>query len=875
MDTRTWILAQQLFHAAVDLSADERAAFLAAAAEDDPDLARELAAMLDEDRRRQNLVDAGLERAAQGVLGQGAWWEEGVFGPYRLTSVLGEGGMGVVYKAERADLGSTAAIKILRDAWLSPTRRQRFVAEQRTLARLRHPSIATLYDANTLSDGTPWFAMEYVEGEPITAYCAARLPSAARRLALFRDVCAAVQHAHEQLIVHRDLKPSNILVKADGSVKLLDFGIARPLDEHAQAVDRTRTVLRAITPAYASPQQIRGEAPGVDADVYSLGVLLYELLTGTLPFDLAGQTAVEVERIILSREPRRPSLARGDGSAPGVRGTSPSLWAELDVLCLTAMHKDPQRRYRTVDALMRDIDHLLRAEPLDARPDTLVYRTSRFVRRNRLPVSIAAAAVATLAGMAGLYTAGLRRARNQAIAEAARAQRIQRFMLRLFEGGDPVASPPDELRVITLIQRGVQEADALSHEPVAQAELYQTLGRLCQKLGQFERAETLFAQALNGRRALFGDESAEAIDTMVAQVDLATDRARFDEALPLAHAAHEMAVQVLQAGHPLVPAATRALGRVLQERGDYAAAVPVLERAVALLACDDASLELGEAEHELANAHFYAGHLDVSESLNRHALGMYRRILGPEHPHVADTLVNLGAIAFERGDDETSEQLMRRALAITEAWYGPLHYRTAANLVMLGRALTRMNRLDEASAALRRALQGREQAHGPSHPAVASVLNELGTIARKQGRFDDADAAYGRMAEIYRGVHGERGHFLNGVAASNLGSVAMLRGDGPRARQLLYEAIDIFTATQGREHVNTAIARVKLAGVLNAEGRHHDALREVTDAKAILARTMAPDAVWMVEAGAAVALAERGLSSPESADISLTEPDAG
>ena len=865
MEARTWQRAQHLFHAAADLSPDEQAAFVAAAAEDDLELSALLAAMLDEDRRPDAIAHDGLDAAARTVLATGARWETDAFGPYRLGALLGEGGMGVVYRAERADLGSTAAIKILRDAWLSPSRRNRFVAEQRTLAQLRHPSIATLYDANTLADGTPWFAMEYVEGEPITTYCGSRRLDIEHRLALFHDVCAAVQHAHEQLIVHRDLKPSNILVTRDGAVKLLDFGIARQLDQHARPVERTVTVLRAMTPAYASPQQVRGEAPGVDADVYSLGVLLYELLTGALPFDVAHLSPAEAERTILEREAERPSLAARAAGRGGVHA-SRATWADLDVLCLTAMHKDPRRRYRTVDALLRDVDHLRRGEPLEARPDSVVYRTGKFVRRNALPLSIAASAAGVLAGVAGMYTYRLRRARNEALAEAGRAQRIQQFMLRLFEGGDAVAGPADDLRVITLLERGVLEADALAHEPTVQAELYQTLGRLCQKLGQFDRAAALFARAMTLRRTLFGERSAEVVETLVAQAELMTDQARFEDALTTAEAAAELASRAVPPGHPLLVATLRARGRVLQEQGRYAQAIPVLEQAVARLDRESETLELAESLHELANAHFYTGHLDESEALNRRTLAIYRRLLGPSHPHVADTLINLGAIAFERGADAVAEQLFRDGLAVTEAWYGPLHFRTAANLVMLGRVLTRQDKLDEAAAALERGLAGRERAHGATHPAVASVLNELGTVARKRGRLDDAERAYRRMSDIYKGIHGERGHFLNGIAVSNLGSVALLRGDVPDARRQFELAIDIFSATQGTDHVNTAIARVKLATAFNAEGRFHDAAREAGEARAMLGRTMAQDAVWMVESARALDTARAALSaSPDGA----------
>ena len=308
MTTTRWERVQTLFHNAADLPETERRAYVIRECGEDAELAGEVLAMLEEDARGSSLLDRGVARVAQNMLEapvrRVASTES--FGPYRISSVLGEGGMGVVYLAERADLGSTAAIKILRDAWLSPARRERFAAEQRTLAQLNHPSIARLYDADTLPDGTPWFVMEYVEGVPLTAYCETHASTVPQRLLLFRDVCTAVQHAHRHAIIHRDLKPSNILVSDDAKVKLLDFGIAKQLE--SLDADQTRTGLRAMTPAYAAPEQVRAGRLGIYTDVYSLGVVLYELLAGRLPFDLTNKTPSEVERIIAEQEPERPSV---------------------------------------------------------------------------------------------------------------------------------------------------------------------------------------------------------------------------------------------------------------------------------------------------------------------------------------------------------------------------------------------------------------------------------------------------------------------------------------------------------------------------------------------------------------------------------------
>ena len=237
------------------------------------------------------------------------------FGPYRIKQALGEGGMGVVYLAEREDLGNQVAIKILRDAWVSPARRERFTAEQRTLAQLNHPSIARLYDADTSPDGTPFFVMEYVEGVPLTDYCRTKKCTIPERLRLFRAVCEAVLYAHQHAVIHRDLKPSNILVKEDGSIRLLDFGIAKHLENLGELVDQTITGLRLMTPAYAAPEQIRGEQVGIHSDVYSLGVVLYELLAGRLPFDLSSCTPAQAEKVLTEQEAAKPSDAAAKSAA--------------------------------------------------------------------------------------------------------------------------------------------------------------------------------------------------------------------------------------------------------------------------------------------------------------------------------------------------------------------------------------------------------------------------------------------------------------------------------------------------------------------------------------------------------------------------------
>src|SRR2546426_2503229 len=869
MDAARWERIQTLFHEVADLPGPAQRAFLEAECREDPTLMAEVLGLLEEDARGASLLDRDVADVAGQVFEQGippALLDQS-FGPYRMKRLLGQGGMGVVYLAEREDLGSVAAIKILRDAWLSPDRRERFASEQRTLAQLNHPAIARLYDADTLPDGTPWFVMEYVEGVPLTTFCEEHASSVTERLRLFRAVCEAVEHAHRHLIVHRDLKPSNILVKPDGSVKLLDFGIAKQLDSLEGPVDRTRTGLRLMTPAYAAPEQILGDPVGIHTDIYTLGVVLYELLTGRLPFDLSNRTPGEAETAIIKQGRERPSAAAKKKSI------SKRAWADLDVLCLTAMHIEPQRRYRTVEALIRDIDHYLAGEPLEARPDTFGYRLGKYVRRNWRPVLVAAASFLTVVSLVAFYTVRLATARNAALAEAARTQRIQRFMLNLFQGGDEAVGPADSLRVVTLLDRGMQEAQSLDGDPAVQAELRETLGSIYQKLGKLERADSLLGAALDQRRSLFGPDNAEVARSLVALGRLRVDQAQDEEAERLAREGLEMSKRQLRPNDPAIASATLALGQILEDRGRYAEAIEVLEEAVRLRRAAGAppTPELASSLRELANTHYYAGHLAVADSLDRLVLAMTRRLNGERHPLVAEDLINLGAVQPEWGHYQEAERYYRQALDITQAFYGPNHYKTAAGLTVLGRAL-RFEPQGNAEAArlFEQALVIRERVFGKVHPQVASTLNEMGGVALARNRFAEAEVLARRVLAIYRTVYGGK-HAFTGVGVSNLASVYVAQQQYARAEPLYREAIEIFTESQGAEHLNTGIARIKLGRTLLRQRRYADAVRETLAGYEILAKRTDRGVSWLVDARKDLVVAYDSLGQPEKAAKFRTE----
>jgi serine/threonine protein kinase/tetratricopeptide (TPR) repeat protein len=791
---------QELFHAAADFSEEEQQAFLDRECGTDASLKEDVWALFSGDRQERSLLDRALTDVATGMLAAGLpsgnW-----LGPYRIVRLLGEGGMGVVYLAERPDLHSQVAVKVLRDAWVSPTRRERFAAERRTLAQLVHPGIAQLHDAGALPDGTPWLVMEYVNGVPLTRYCRERKADVAQRLALFRGVCDAVQYAHRHAVIHRDLKPSNILVTEEGAVKLLDFGIAKHLEALEAPVEQTQTGLRLLTPAYAAPEQLEGRNIGVHSDVYSLGVILYELLTGRLPFDLSRRTPEEAVRQVLGQEAVRPSLTTRQNTSRGperedVPRASRASWADLDVLCLTAMHRDPQRRYATVEALIRDVEHYLRGEPLEARPDSLQYRAGKFLRRRWRAVATLSAAALCVVVLSIAYAVRLAHARNVAVAEAARAQHVQQFMQQLFDGGDTEAGPAADLSVLTLLERGTKQADGLSSEPATQADLFANLGATFRRLGRYEKAEALLTRALDRHSVVHGGNDSSVGEDLVALGLLRIDQSRLEEAARLVREGLALEKRVLPPEHPAIARALLALGEVESRRGHSEEAVKTLEQVRALRSRPGtAPLDLAEALAHLAMAEFGATHFAAAEALYRQALALTRAQLGNRHPLVADRLGDLADALGQLGRGYEAEPLYREALAIFEEWYGPEHPRTLSALSSVAALLAYMKRFDEAEPLLRKTLAVQERLHGEMHERVGETVYALAALTNFQKRYAESIQLCRRAQRIFGKVVGEK-HRLTGMshnceakALLNSGQSAAGEEAARRAEAILLETL--------------------------------------------------------------------------------------
>jgi serine/threonine-protein kinase len=699
-------------------------------------------------------------------------------GSYRVVRELAHGGMGTVYLAERADgqFEQRVVLKLVKRGMDSDEIVRRFLAERQILARLQHPNIARLLDGGRLDTGQPYFAMEYVDGTSVTAYCEARGLDVGARLRLFLTVCDAVRYAHANLVVHRDLKPSNILVTDGGQPVLLDFGIAKVLGDGA---DETGTLtalgFRVLTPEYAAPEQVTGAPVTTATDVYGLGAVLYELLTGRRPHQFAHRTPSEVERVIVREDPAPPGTI-----ARHLRG-------DLDTVVLRALHKDPARRYPSVEALAEDLRRHLAGLPVAARQDSMIYRAGKFVRRHRVGVSAAAVAgAALLAGVAGtLWQARVARA------EARTAGAVKDFLISLFQAAGPDEARGREITARELLEVGTRRLDSasLTEQPEVRAEILGVLGTIHRDLGLYARSDSLFARAEEIQRRMWGDEDAR------------------------------------------VAATLRSRGRAAIELGNPDRADSLMRRALALhrrtLASDDP--ELAVTLSEVAGLERLLGNFAAAESLFTEALAIDRARFGEDHLEVATDLANLAVAVSEAGDPRRAAELQRQALAVRRRQLPAPHPALATTLGNLAGELRQLGEHEEAEQLARESLAMRRQLYGNGHPDVAYSLNGLALILEARGRLDQAAPLYREALDVRRAALGpENPEYVTSV--NNFGTFSWRTGDLAAAAAAVREALERWTRSLGPDHPNTMTAMNNLGVILSDSGAYDEADRLLAEA---------------------------------------------
>ncbi|MEZ0335911.1 MAG: protein kinase, partial [Gemmatimonadales bacterium] len=611
-----WDEADRLFDQALELPPAERERWLDRTC-DDPALRRQVLDLLRADAAAERFLELDGWRLAAPLLEPAAESGHGLtIGPYRVLRELGRGGMGVVCLGERADgqFEQRVALKLIKRGMDSDEIHRRFLAERQILARLGHPHIARLLDGGVSAEGQPWFAIEYVEGKAITEHCSEHDLGVEERLQLFLKACEAVRYAHQHLVVHRDLKPSNILVTPDGQVKLLDFGIAKLLSQEPGAeTGLTETGVRVMTPEYAAPEQVRGEPVTTATDVYALGTVLYELLTGQRAHRWESRTPGEMERIVCQIVPEAPSSVVDGGRGKRLRG-------DLDTITLRALSKEPDRRYPTVEQLAADVRRHLAGQPVAARPDTWRYRATKFVARHRLGVAAAVAIVLSLlAGLGGtIWQARVAAERARvASAEAAKQRAVRDFLVQLFEASDPSQALGKELTASELLIRGRRNLDtALAGQPEVRAELLTVLGQVHRSLGQLSQADTLLGQAVALTRSLPGDVDRDLSARLTEWSDILVDLGKYDRADTLAREARDL-LQGRGGDDPALAQALRAVGNVVAAKGNPQQAESLAREALAidLRHFGEGSREVAEGINSVGYAQWQAGDLAGADSM--------------------------------------------------------------------------------------------------------------------------------------------------------------------------------------------------------------------------------------------------------------------
>lgn len=892
------------FDRALDLEGAEREAFLAACEREQPGAAadlRELLALADD-------PSAGLQPPAQAEPRWRALFEAlprthedeadaplpTRIGPWTPVAMLGRGGMGTVYRVERRDEGfvQTGALKRLRAGADTDDFLRRFAQERRILATLNHPGIARLLDGGRDREARPYLVMEYVAGEPLDLHCDRRRLDIDARVAVFLQIAEAIAHAHRHLVAHRDLKPSNILVGEDGRVKVLDFGIAKVLsDGGIEAAPATRTATRMFTPDYATPEQVLGRTAAASADIYQLGLLLYELLCGHRAQRVEDPSQRALEAAICAAPTVRPSERVGDGDLAlcAARATTPGalrrrLRGDLDNIVLMALRKEPERRYGSAEALIEDLERWRQGRPVRARPESLGYIGGKFIRRNAWAVAAGTALFALLTAYAVTATVqgrAIAEERDRARAEAIKARQTQALVLRLLEAADPERAGGAKLTARELIDRGWAEIEpALDGQPELQIELLDTVGEAYRKLGEYQRAGTLLtrqlalAEAMRPQRpeALARARRSNArllLDVgrhADAEALLRRSLAGFEAAQPrdpvqIAHtlndlgAAHERDGRLTQAEslyrrslamrlaahgerHHEIADALGDLGRVLRLRGEHTEAVRFFERALAM---NRALLPAGHPElanslSDLAWAHSGLGDHAAADELYREALSTMRAAVGERHPAVALLLNNHAITLRDRGDTAQALRLLEQALDMRRETLGERHEMVALNLNDLGQLLYQTGDHAAAERRFRESLA----LYPPDHHWRGSTLYNLARLREAQGRWQEAAEGY-RDAVRLQSERLGADHDLVAMGLNRLGVVLVRQGQIETGERQMRAALAIYRKRLPPGHERLATVLVPLGSALLESGRADQAAPLLHEALEIRRRAFGED----------------------------------
>jgi len=892
IDAQRWLRISALFDELVEKTDAARDEALARLRIDDAALADEVAALLrhvadggdDEETLLAAPARVAVRWAEDADAKSGAIAGKRI-GPWRVVRELGRGGMGVVYLAERADgqFEQRVALKLIRVDDDSTAVRRRFLRERQILARLDHPNIARLLDGGIAEDGRPYFAMEYVDGQPLLAYVAERACDAKARLSLFADICQAVQFAHRQLIVHRDIKPSNVLVTADGAVKLLDFGIATVLDMSPS--DDTQTRAQPFTPAYAAPEQLRGGAVTTSADIYALGALLYELMSGRRPYRLDDRAPPVEWAHILDGPMCPPPSAAITASTDADTAKLPPLSArlvhgDLDWIAMTALRREPERRYATAEALAADVLSHLGGRPVVARGDSTRYVLGKFIRRHRVGAALAAAAALVLivalavalreARIAQEHAGLAQAAAEQAQRQTRRAEAVREFLVGVFEQADPDANKGQPITAHQLLEKGERQIGKGDLDPASEADAATLLASLYEQVGDFDRAQALLKRVLPAAEDPTTPRDIRA-RVLIGIAGIEDDNDAYD--IAIRHA--EQGLSLLDNSTPvaaeLTAKAHNILAHCLIGKGDWTAAETLLRAALSedVAALGDRNEAVAEEWLELGSVLGNARNFVESQAAFERAIAAWREGYGENSYRVAHALNELSNMLGDKGDLAGAERALRQSLQIRMQTVGPAHRDTLIvehNLLVV---LETEGRLAEALSQ-RLLLIERVKASAQMHPRdLGFYYAAAGKDLRDLGRFDEAEAIFRKAVEIYDESLGKNS--AQSVSSlRGLGTTQTLAGQYRDAETTLGNALAILQQHEAPDSLNIAGTRTDLGNLLRLEHRSVEALSQLRQASAAFERV---DSTDRYRALASTALSEAELDGGD-ADGALATAEA-
>lgn len=806
MNVERWRRIDDLLSKALELPSQDRASFIERACDGDSDLHSEVTSLLAHEAPSLDFIETPVFSLAAEFLATAPpdRWTNRLLGSYRIVRQIGHGGMGMVFLAERqgAEFRQAVALKVVRSSLADNELMRRFKREQQILASLTHSNIALLLDGGVSEDGEPYLAMEYVEGIRIDEYCNQNNLSIDERLKLFLEVCRGVAYAHQHLVVHRDLKPSNILVTREGLPKLLDFGIAKLLDEE-EITDITKTTLRAFTLEYASPEQLRGQSVTTTADVYSLGVILYELLTGSRPYKFSSGSAEEIARFLESAPSR--VTARDHLKRSTTRTTA----SELDNIAFKALMREPSDRYSSVDQFALDIERYLAGLPVLARPNTLAYRTSKFIQRNRIAVSAAALILLTLIAGLGVSFYQYRRARREQI----KVEAVNGYLQKLLLSNYPGAKGSDVNAILDVAARELEQ-EALSSEPEVKAQLESILGRTYLMQGRYDQAEKFLRRAHTSLTALYGKDSLESLQALQQLAQLSVAQADYDGAqkiyrriVPLFRDAGRQ-----QKVSPLtLQAAYHDFGVLRRAQGDSKEAESLLREAFALRSSIPPELQgpTRQTQTVLALTLLDQGKLAEAKSLALQLVTEFRQLGRGETPEMCAALTILGSVLLEQNELEAAETSLREAELLYRNLFSPNFTATYDNLRLQAQVRYQQGHLRDASVLIDTVLDNYRKNSNPRYINYATALTIKGMILNKGGQAGEAEKIL-REAVALREANLPPEHFMTALTKGALGECLMSQKKYAEAEPFLKQSYDSLLRSQpaGTARVQSAKSRI-------------------------------------------------------------------